>query len=314
MPSAPSTTAIAAREKGRHWVKPLSKSTPDSLVGSPLEGNPKIRTNRHCASLAGLQRSAAALAFALSAHGGCVAVRPNPEETSKLLLSGPRIEGVLSFSKGEAKDTANGKKASVASGYSSVTRYIVRGATDVGRKRDHNEDSFLVDENLQDLRGRGRHGRPRRRRHRLAPGSRNPASHAARPARRQPRGLPGAHLARDVGGIARPAAQCRRGRLPGDLSTNSGRCPALSRMGTTLTALLLNDRSAFVAHVGDSRLYLIRKGHILQISDDHSLVNEQLKASVITPEEAKSSRFRSVICPIGRIRGRSAGRPAGARD
>jgi PPM family protein phosphatase len=66
-------------------------------------------------------------------------------------------------------------------------------------------------------------------------------------------------------------------------------------MGTTLTVLMLNGLNAFVAHVGDSRLYLIRKGRILQISDDHSLVNEQLKAGVITQEEAKSSRFRNVI-------------------
>jgi protein phosphatase len=71
--------------------------------------------------------------------------------------------------------------------------------------------------------------------------------------------------------------------------------PALNGMGTTLTSLMVNGRNAYVAHVGDSRIYLVRQGRILQVSDDHSLVNEQLKAGVITAEEARSSRFRNVI-------------------
>jgi protein phosphatase len=50
-----------------------------------------------------------------------------------------------------------------------------------------------------------------------------------------------------------------------------------------------------VAHVGDSRCYIARKGHIYQVSEDHSLVNEQLKAGAITPEEARNSRFKNII-------------------
>ncbi len=158
-------------------------------------------------------------------------------------------------------------------GSQTVTRYTVRGATDVGRKRDHNEDSFLVDENLRISSGR-RSGMewPRRRRHRLPAGGGDAAGHSAGPARRlTSTRLSGAHR------------RSRPSLLPDDLLRNAveASCqaifrraqgvPALNGMGTTLTALLLNDRSAFVAHVGDSRLYLIRKGHILQISDDHSL-------------------------------------------
>ncbi len=69
----------------------------------------------------------------------------------------------------------------------------------------------------------------------------------------------------------------------------------LHGMGTTATALLLHNEHAFVAHVGDSRAYLIRNNQIIQLSEDHSLVNEQLKAGLITAEQARSSRFRNII-------------------
>ena len=71
--------------------------------------------------------------------------------------------------------------------------------------------------------------------------------------------------------------------------------PSLAGMGTTVTTALLVGRSAFMAHVGDSRLYLLRGGRIFQLSEDHSLVNEQLKAGAITEAEARSSRFRNII-------------------
>jgi protein phosphatase len=71
--------------------------------------------------------------------------------------------------------------------------------------------------------------------------------------------------------------------------------PRLAGMGTTVTAALLDGHSAYVAHVGDSRCYLARKGRIYQVSEDHSLVNEQLKAGTITAEEARHSRFRNII-------------------
>src|SRR5208283_1900542 len=66
-------------------------------------------------------------------------------------------------------------------------------------------------------------------------------------------------------------------------------------MGTTVISLLLDDAHAFFAHVGDSRAYLVRGDLIQQISEDHSLVNEQIKAGMITPEEARPSRYRNII-------------------
>ena len=71
--------------------------------------------------------------------------------------------------------------------------------------------------------------------------------------------------------------------------------PQLNGMGTTVIALLLHEGHALFAHVGDSRAYLIRDGNIQQISEDHSLVNEQVKAGMLTPEEAKHSNYKNII-------------------
>ncbi len=71
--------------------------------------------------------------------------------------------------------------------------------------------------------------------------------------------------------------------------------PELKGMGTTVTGVTFRDGYAFFGHVGDSRAYLIRDGHIEQLSEDHSLVNEQLKAGLITAEQAKVSRFKNII-------------------
>jgi protein phosphatase len=71
--------------------------------------------------------------------------------------------------------------------------------------------------------------------------------------------------------------------------------PELAGMGTTLVAVLAHDGRVALAHVGDSRAYLIRGDLIQQISEDHSLVNEQIKAGMITPEEAKHSRYKNII-------------------
>ncbi len=71
--------------------------------------------------------------------------------------------------------------------------------------------------------------------------------------------------------------------------------PELQGMGTTVTGMAFIDEYAFFGHVGDSRAYLIREGQIEQLSEDHSLVNEQLKAGLITPEQARLSRFKHII-------------------
>jgi serine/threonine protein phosphatase PrpC len=71
--------------------------------------------------------------------------------------------------------------------------------------------------------------------------------------------------------------------------------PALSGMGTTLTALLFSGGYVHLGHVGDSRAYLYRNGRARQLTEDHSWIQEQVRAGLLSPEEAKESRFRNII-------------------
>jgi len=71
--------------------------------------------------------------------------------------------------------------------------------------------------------------------------------------------------------------------------------PSLKGMGTTATVVRIIGRSLVCGHVGDSRLYLVRCGYIYQVTTDHSLVSEQIRAGVITKEEAEHHQLRNVI-------------------
>lgn len=167
------------------------------------------------------------------------------------------------------------------------------GLTDVGMRRDHNEDSYLVDddaqlyvvadgmgghlggemasmlavttikESVRDDRGKVLNGRAFK-----GPIEQHPALMI----------LPKA-VKRACASIFRKAQEV----------------PELQGMGTTVTGVAFIDNYAFFGHVGDSRAYLIRDGRIEQLSEDHSLVNEQLKAGLITPEQARMSRFKHII-------------------
>ncbi len=71
--------------------------------------------------------------------------------------------------------------------------------------------------------------------------------------------------------------------------------PSRRGMGTTVTAVLVGDGSAAVAHVGDSRAYLIRDGSIEQLTRDHTLVDELVRQGRLTAEEAAAHPQRSII-------------------
>ncbi|HOI73076.1 MAG TPA: Stp1/IreP family PP2C-type Ser/Thr phosphatase [Syntrophales bacterium] len=66
-------------------------------------------------------------------------------------------------------------------------------------------------------------------------------------------------------------------------------------MGTTVAAVLIQGKRMGIAHVGDSRVYLVRAGDLIQLTDDHSLVAEQLKREMITPEEAAAAENRNIL-------------------
>ena len=66
-------------------------------------------------------------------------------------------------------------------------------------------------------------------------------------------------------------------------------------MGTTVTALVLFETRFLVGQVGDSRAYLYRDGKLIQLTKDHSYVQEQVDAGYLTPEQARSHPYSNVI-------------------
>lgn len=71
--------------------------------------------------------------------------------------------------------------------------------------------------------------------------------------------------------------------------------PSLQGMGTTLTGMLVYRDQAHIVHIGDSRCYLLRGGEIQQLTNDHSWLNEQVQAGLMSESEAAMSDLRHII-------------------
>ena len=76
---------------------------------------------------------------------------------------------------------------------------------------------------------------------------------------------------------------------------HAGTDTATSGMGTTMTVALVENGTVAIGHVGDSRAYLVRDGMLEQLTQDHSLVAELIRSGKLSPEEAESHPQRSVI-------------------
>ncbi|MFH1620044.1 MAG: Stp1/IreP family PP2C-type Ser/Thr phosphatase [bacterium] len=74
----------------------------------------------------------------------------------------------------------------------------------------------------------------------------------------------------------------------GSMAENKG-------MGTTLSAALVRSGKLFIAHVGDSRIYLLRAGTFEQITRDHSLVMDQVRKGLITKQQAETSSLQNIL-------------------
>jgi len=172
-------------------------------------------------------------------------------------------------------------------------KIVSAGLTDVGKKRDHNEDSFLIDEDLKlfvvadGMGGHAGGGTASR----IAVETIDRELRQARIAQGTALEAPSALQDSPVPEAIRAAVE----RACMAIYSKAQEDPRLAGMGTTVISLLMKDDQAFFAHVGDSRAYLVRGDLIQQISEDHSLVNEQIKAGMITPEEAKHSRYKNII-------------------
>ena len=168
------------------------------------------------------------------------------------------------------------------------THPAAHGASDVGRRRERNEDAFLVDHDLAlyvVADGMGGHV-----------GGGTASKLAVATIQRYLQDV----RDEEPGALASPALLGARLREAVETACRAiyGMAkaePALSGMGTTVTATLVSGRTVALAHVGDSRCYLVRDGEIRQLSEDHSFVSEQVKLGAMTADEARTSRLRNVI-------------------
>jgi serine/threonine protein phosphatase PrpC len=151
----------------------------------------------------------------------------------------------------------------------------VVSVSDTGRKRRHNEDSYVCEPPLfaiADGMGGAQAGEV--------------ASELAANALQEHAGDPGRGEERVVSLIQEANRKVFE-------RANEDR--ALSGMGTTLTLALVDEGKVAVGHVGDSRAYLLRDGALDQITEDHSLVAELTRAGKLSEEEAETHPQRSVI-------------------
>ena len=70
---------------------------------------------------------------------------------------------------------------------------------------------------------------------------------------------------------------------------------SLKGMGTTLVSLFVRDDKAYICQVGDSRVYLYSSGSLWKITEDHSLVNEQVRSGLISRSQAEKLSYKNVI-------------------
>jgi protein phosphatase len=145
-------------------------------------------------------------------------------------------------------------------------------ATDIGRVREANEDSYVVDDPMYAVAdGMGGH-RGGEVASRIAVETLEELFHA--------------------GGIAL-AEQVQQANR--NVFERSSTDRSVAGMGTTLTAAVVEGNTIRLAHVGDSRAYLLRDGALRMLTDDHTLVNRMVKEGEITEREAERHPQRSVL-------------------
>src|SRR6185436_11165436 len=167
------------------------------------------------------------------------------------------------------------------------------GLTDVGRKRQHNEDAMLVDPSLGlyiVADGMGGHA------------AGEVASNRSVEVVKQ-HILTNKSILKD---LAKEATQTNRAaasslvevavqRACADIYRMASSDNTKRGMGTTFVCLVVSGNRGVIGQVGDSRVYLVRNGQCHRLTEDHTLIAAQLKAGTITKEQAQTSQYRNVI-------------------
>jgi serine/threonine protein phosphatase PrpC/CRP-like cAMP-binding protein len=163
-------------------------------------------------------------------------------------------------------------------------------ATDVGRQRDHNEDNYLIDPKLHLFvvaDGMGGHAAGEVASqiavHTVCRAVRDNADVIERH-----RDAPDSAAARqEILAVLEHAMQTATAEIFRHAQEDNEK----RGMGTTCSALLLVGARGFIAHVGDSRIYLVRQSQVHQITEDHSLLNELIRRGKLKREEIETSPY-----------------------
>lgn len=172
-------------------------------------------------------------------------------------------------------------------------RIRIYGISDVGKRRERNEDSFLINEDLGlavVADGMGGHL-----------GGEYASKLAVSTVEEVINSLEndpdmtlqeGVRLrAGDYSGYLRYATQVASMRIYEKAMSDS----TLRGMGTTTVVALFRQNKVYIANVGDSRAYRVRDGKIQQITKDHSLVGEQIRAGILSEDDARAHRLKNII-------------------
>lgn len=159
-------------------------------------------------------------------------------------------------------------------------------ALDTGRARRNNEDAVLIDQNLSlCVLADGMGG------YNAGEVASDMAVHGMRDEMAR---LLGSRGPADESGVARAMMMASRATNSAVFDASRSN-PEFAGMGTTLVMALFGGSKIWVGHIGDSRAYRLREGRLERISKDHSLLQEQLDAGLITPEEAAVSLQRNLV-------------------
>jgi serine/threonine protein phosphatase PrpC len=163
-------------------------------------------------------------------------------------------------------------------------------ATDVGKKREINEDNFLVDKKLSLFvvaDGMGGHASGEVASHLAVHEFRAAVEAGKEIVERYAKGDTSVRP-QDILALLESAVHAA-----GSAVYQKGQAePEKRGMGTTTSALLIAGDRGFIAHVGDSRVYMLRSGQVVQLTEDHSLLNELIRRGKITKEGFEDSPYK----------------------
>ncbi len=170
-------------------------------------------------------------------------------------------------------------------------RIAAQGLTDVGRKRPHNEDSFLVDSGLGLFivcDGMGGHAAGEVASARCVEVIRaEVAAHQDLVTRMS--------ASPDDSPAVAQMLEAAVEKASSDIFRAAQADEKKRGMGTTVVAMLIAGSKSILAHVGDSRVYLVRAGQTHRLTEDHTLIKAQMKAGVLTKAAAEASPYKNVI-------------------